>query len=139
VDQRRRLTSSAVIIAAITTVVSLPGPVLAADAAEVESLRREVRQLQADLQVLRTAVAEATELERLRSTNLARQMRDPHKAAEAQPAPPPIATAEAPSASREASAVMSPTAAEDRPARAKHRRNRHTSRGRAKAGKVQAR
>jgi hypothetical protein len=138
VDQRRR-TSSAVIIAAITTVL-LPGPVLAADAAEVESLRREVRQLQADLQMLRTAVAEATELERLRSTNLAKQMREPQKAAEAaQPAPPPIASAEAPGASRETNAVVSPTAGEERPARAKHRRNRHTSRGRAKAGKVQAR
>ena len=74
--QRRRLTSSAFIIALVTTFV-LPGPVSAADTSEVESLRSEVRQLQAQLQVLRTAVAEATELEGRRSANLARQMRDP--------------------------------------------------------------
>ena len=73
--QRRRLTSSAFIIALVTTFV-LPGPLSAADASEVESLRSEVRQLQAQLQVLRTAVAEATELEGRRSANLARQMRE---------------------------------------------------------------
>lgn len=140
-DHRRRLTSSAVIIAAIATIL-LPAPVLAADAAEVESLRREVRQLQADLQVLRTAVAEATELERLRSTNLARQMKAVQQSAAAEPqppSPPPVASAEAPSASRETNAAMAPAAADERPARAKHRRNRHTSRGRAKATKVQTR
>jgi hypothetical protein len=137
VDQRRRLTSSAVIIAAITTVL-LPGPTLAADAAEVESLRHEVRQLQSDLQVLRTAVAEATELERLRSTNLARQMKAPQQASEPPPAPP-VATAEVPSASRDTNAVVSPAAAEQRPARAKHRRTRNTGRGRSKAVKAHAR
>ena len=137
-NHRRRLTSSAVIIAAIATVL-LPAPGLAAEAAEVESLRREVRQLQTDLQVLRNAVAEATELERLRSANLAKQMKAVQQiAAEPQPAPP-VASAEPPGASRETNAALAPAAADERPARAKHRRNRHTSRGRAKATKVQTR
>jgi hypothetical protein len=96
----------------------------------VESLRNEVRQLQAQLQALRSAVADATELEGRRSANLVTQMREPQGAPVAQPAPP-VASSETP-------AVAAPAADEDKPARSKHRR-KHTSRGRSKASKVQPR
>lgn len=134
--QRRRLTSSAFVVAIITTLL-LPGPVSAADTSEVESLRSEVRQLQTQLQALRSAVAEATELEGRRSTNLAKQMREPQGVAVAETLPPTSAT-ETPSRSRETTAVAASAAADDKPARAKHRR-KHTSRSRSKAGKVQSR
>ena len=134
--QRRRLTSSAFIIALVTTFV-LPGPLSAADSSEVESLRSEVRQLQAQLQVLRTAVAEATELEGRRSANLAKQMREPQGAAVAETLPPTTAS-ETPSRSREITAVAAPAAADDKPARSKHRR-KHTSRSRSKASKAHPR
>lgn len=132
--QHRRLTSSAFIIALVTTLL-LPGPVSAADASEVESLRNEVRQLQAQLQTLRSAVAEATELEGRRSANLARQMREPQGMAVAETLPP-TSAAEPATSSREARAVAALAAGEDKPARTKHRR-KHTSRGRSKASKTQ--
>ena len=130
--QRRRLTSSAFVVALITTFL-LPGPVSAADTSEVESLRNEVRQLQAQLQALRSAVVEATELEGRRSANLAKQMREPQGAPVAQSAPP-VASAETLPPSREI-ATIAAAAAEDKPARAKQRR-KHTSRSRWKASKV---
>lgn len=134
--QRRRLTSSAFIIAIVTTLV-LPGPASAADTSEVESLRNEVRQLQAQLQTLRSAVAEATELEGRRSANLAKQMREPQGVAVAETLPPTTVT-ENSTRSRETTAVAAPAAADDKPARSKHRR-KHTSRSRSKTSKVQPR
>jgi outer membrane murein-binding lipoprotein Lpp len=136
VTQRRRLTSSAFIIAIVTTLV-LPGPVSAAETSEVDSLRNEVRQLQSQLHALRSAVAEATELEGRRSANLAKQMREPQGAALAETLPP-TTDSEPPSRSRGTAAVAAPDAADDKPARSKHRR-KHTSRSRSKASKVQTR
>jgi len=95
----RRLTSSAFVIALVTTLL-LPGRVSAADTGEVESLRSEMRQLQGQIQALRSAVAEATELEARRSANLAKQMREPQGVAVAQSAPP-AASAETLPPSRE--------------------------------------
>ncbi len=131
--QRRRLTSSAFVVALITTFL-LHGTVSAADTSEVESLRNEVRQLQAQLQALRSAVVEATELEGRRSANLARQMREPQGAPVAQSAPP-LASADTLPPSRETTAIAASAAADDKPARAKQRR-KHTSRSRSKATKV---
>lgn len=129
-SQNRRLTSKAVIIAVAATVF-WPGPVLADDAAEVESLRREVRQLQAQMHVLRTAVAEATELERQRSAKLVKQLGEPRAATEPEPSPPaPVAMTEPATGSRETSAAAAPAGGEERTSRTKHRRHRHSSRSR---------
>jgi len=136
VTHRRRLTSSAFVIALVTTLL-LPGRVSAADSSEVESLRNEVRQLQSQLQALRSAVAEATELEGRRSANLAKQMREPQSAAVAETLPPTSAAEPAPEA-QEARAIPAPAASEKPTARAK-RRNRHSTRARSKASRLQAR
>jgi hypothetical protein len=128
----RRLTSSAVIV--VITAILLPGPVSAAEASEVEDLRREVRQLQSQLQMLRTAVIEATEFERQRSTILAGRLKDPPKASEPEPdAPMPVT--EAPATSRETKPATVAAAADDRPVRAKNRRHRHRARSRSKSGR----
>jgi len=132
VTQRRRLTSSAFIIALVTTFL-LPGPLSAADTSEVESLRSEVRQLQAQLQVLRSAVAEATELEGRRSANLARQMRDSGQNAAVAETLPPTGSDTGVSA-REARVLPAPAVATAEPtARGKQRRNRHSTRARSKS------
>jgi hypothetical protein len=136
VIHRRRLTSTAFVIALVTTLL-LPGRVSAADSGGVESLRNEVRQLQSQLQALRSAVAEATELEGRRSANLAKQMREPQGAAVAETLPPTSATEPATEA-REVRALPAPAASEKPTARAKHR-NRHSTRARSKASRVQAR
>jgi hypothetical protein len=131
VTQRRRLTSSAFIIAIVTTLL-LPGPSSAADTSEVESLRSEVRQLQAQLQVLRTAVAEATELEGRRSANLARQMREGQSAPVAETLPP--TGSEPATSAREPRVLPAPAVATAEPtARGKQRRHRHSTRARSKS------
>jgi plastocyanin len=56
--------------------LALPRPVWAAEAAEIEELRREVRQLQSQLQSLRTAVSEAAEMDRQRAAILTRALKN---------------------------------------------------------------
>lgn len=137
VSRASRLTSRAVIAAIIVT-ISFPGPLSATDASDAEALRREARQLRAELAVLRTAVAEAAELELQRSANLSKQMRDLKNGSEPGPAPP-VASTETGGGSREINAALPPTAAEERPARVKHRRHRHSTRSRSKATRSKTR
>jgi hypothetical protein len=136
-SQIRRLTSRAVIAAIILT-VSVPGPAAAADPGEVEKLRSEAQQLRAELQALRAAVAEASELELQRASNLSKQMKDLKNAPQPESAPA-VATSETGSGSREVNGVLPPTAGEERTPRAKHRRHRHTSRSRSKASRSKTR
>jgi plastocyanin len=81
--------------------MAVPRAAWAADASEVEELRREVRQLQSQLQALRTAVAEAAEFDRQRAALLTKALKNVGAASsEAAPpkseAPPPRASAPPP-------------------------------------------
>jgi plastocyanin len=77
--------------------IALPRAAWAAESGDVEELRREVRQLQAQLQALRTAVADAAEFDRQRAALLTRALKNIGNGSEAPPArseaPPPRASA----------------------------------------------
>ena len=53
--------------------MAVPRAAWAAESSEVEELRREVRQLQAQVQALRTAIGEAAEFDRQRAALLTRR------------------------------------------------------------------
>lgn len=90
------LTSAGLVVALV------PGGVArAAETSDVQDLRREVKQLKAEVNALQVVLAETTELERQRSANLTRAV----KAMDA-PTPPPAA----PAASAD-DAPLAPTAA----------------------------
>jgi hypothetical protein len=109
------------------------GEAWAADAAEVQDMRREVAQMRGQVQALLSAVTEATELERQRSASLSRAIKEMASAAPAPAAPPP--SAPAPSAdpandARPASAPSIRPASGDEKPRAKTRRHRRSGRHR---------
>jgi len=79
--------SRALIAGVAAAVLALPHPVWAAESADVEDLRREVRQLQSQLQSLRTAIAEAAEMDRQRAAILTRALKNLATTSEAAPAP----------------------------------------------------
>ena len=68
--------SRALIAGVAAALLALPHPVWAAESADVEELRREVRQLQSQLQSLRTAIAEAAEMDRQRAAILTRALKN---------------------------------------------------------------
>jgi hypothetical protein len=129
---RREKTISVAVNIAVATAVLLSGPVAwAADSREVEDLRSEVRQLQAQVQAMRTAMVELSEVER-RSAALSVGPNTPEPA----PLPP---TADAGTEARESSTVRASSTGADRPARSsKHRRHRSSSRSRSKASRGSA-
>src|SRR5262245_39341200 len=105
-SQRRKAIARATMIAALAAGL-LPARVAwAAGSSEVQDLRRQVSQMRAEVQALQLALAETTELERQRSANLTRALKDP-AGAPAPAAPPPAA----PSGSEPASAAPAPTRA----------------------------
>jgi len=68
--------SRALIAGVAAALLAVPHPVWAAESAEVEELRREVRQMQSQLQSLRTAIAEAAEMDRQRAAILTRALKN---------------------------------------------------------------
>jgi plastocyanin len=68
--------SRALIAGVAAALLALPHPVWAAESADVEELKREVRQLQSQLQSLRTAIAEAAEMDRQRAAILTRALKN---------------------------------------------------------------
>jgi plastocyanin len=108
--------SRALIAGIAAALLALPHPVWAAESAEVEELRREVRQMQSQLQSLRTAIAEAAEMDRQRAAILTRALKnlssasdsaaprsEPAPRAAAEPAPPPARPSASAPAPRRAS------------------------------------
>ena len=70
----RTPTATKALIAAFAAIlVAMPRAAWAAESSDVEELRREVRQLQAQVQGLRTAIAEAAEFDRQRAALLTRR------------------------------------------------------------------
>jgi len=68
--------SRALVAGVAAALLALPDPVWAAESADVEELRREVRQMQSQLQSLRTAIAEAAEMDRQRAAILTRALKN---------------------------------------------------------------
>jgi Tfp pilus assembly protein FimV len=134
---RGNWTSRGISIAAVTAAL-LTGPVAAAaDARDVEELRAEVRQLQADLQALRGAMTEMSEVEQ-RYAALAKAPARGPSAPEPRSAPP-MAVSDADTGGREPSSSRVAAGGSDSSARkSKHRRHRQPSRSRAKAGRASA-
>lgn len=68
-------TVTKVLLAACAASLAVPRAAWAADAADVEELRREVRQLKSQIQALRTAITEAAEFDRQRAALLTRALK----------------------------------------------------------------
>jgi plastocyanin len=103
--------------------IAVPRAAWAAESSEVEDLRREVRQLQAQLQGLRQAIADAAEFDRQRAALLTKALKNlgtvgkesqseaPRASAPPPPPPSPPPRAEAGPSPRRASAIASNTVA----------------------------
>ncbi|HVT07351.1 MAG TPA: carboxypeptidase regulatory-like domain-containing protein [Polyangia bacterium] len=89
---------------------ALPRIALGAEASDVEDLRREVRQLQAQMQALRSAISEAAELDRQRAAVMTRALKNLPSIPEAEYSAP-AKSDPAPAPSRSASASAAPAAA----------------------------
>src|SRR5204863_9003943 len=101
----RTSTATKAFVAAFAAVLmALPRAAWAGESTEVEELRREVRQLQSQLQALRTAITEAAEFDRQRAALLTRALKSIGGSAEAAPAKSEMA---APRASEPAAATES--------------------------------
>ena len=129
-NHRRTQFATATLIAVFATGL-LPDDAWAADAGEVQELRQEVRQLRADLQTLTAAVAETTELERQRSANLSRAMKE-----QSTPSQPPARATEVASSAGETTPPAAPSVTRDDQSGKKssrRRRHRRSPRSRSKA------
>ena len=118
----RTSTATKAFVAAFAAIsMALPRAAWAGESTEVEELRREVRQLQSQLQALRTAITEAAEFDRQRAALLTRALKNIGGSAEAAPAKSEMA---APRASEPAAATESrpPAASSRREAREAARR-----------------
>lgn len=134
-NHRRKQFATATLIAVFATTGLLPDEAWADDPAEVQELRQEVRQLRADLQTLTAAVAETTELERQRSANLSRAMKE-----QSSPSQPPAPAREVASSAGETTPAAAPSVTRDDPGRKSSRRRRHrrSPRSRSKASRPHA-
>jgi len=134
-NHRRKQFATATMIAVFATGL-LPDETWAADASELQELRQEVRQLRADLQTLTAAVAETTELERQRSANLSKAMKE-----QSAPSQPPAPAREVASGAGETTPPAAPSVTRDDQGGKKssrRRRHRRSPRSRSKASRPHA-
>jgi hypothetical protein len=134
-NHRRTQFAAATMIAVFGTGL-LPDDAWAADPAEVQELRQELRQLRADLQTLTAAVAETTELERQRSANLSKAMKE-----QSTPSQPPARATEVASGLGETAPPSAPSVTRDDQSGKKssrRRRHRRSPRSRSKASRPHA-
>jgi hypothetical protein len=132
VSRRGTWISNAAIIAAVTAVLLPDATAWASDGREVEELRAEVRQLQADLQALRGAMAEMSEVEQ-RYAALSKAPSGGPSPPEPRPAAPMLETAAETVGRAPGPPRVSSDATEGSARKTRHRRNRRSSRSRAKA------
>jgi len=131
VNQRRPI-AMGMMIAVMAAGLLPAGEAWAADAAEMQEMRREVAQMRGQVQVLLSAVTEATELERQRSASLSRAIKEMASAAPA-PAPAPAAPTPSTEPATETRPSTTPTvrpASGDEKPKAKTRRHRRSGRHR---------
>jgi hypothetical protein len=133
VIQRGKVISNAIVAAAIAAVL-LPAPIaLAADAREADELKGEIRQLQVQVQALRSAMAELSELDRQEYYLVSRA---PGGLGSSEAAPTQMLATVEP---REPTPARVSADTAERPSRAsKSRRHRHSSRSRSKSGRSSA-
>jgi hypothetical protein len=125
-NERKGSIVKLVMIAVLATGLS-PADARAAEAGEVQDLRRELGQLRAETQALQTALAEMAELDRQQAANLARALNG--DAAPAKATPPPAAPAPSDAAATETRPPATQSAPSSggtskRRSKAKHRRHR---------------
>lgn len=123
----RRQTAIATFATVLAAGLTPAGVAWAADSGEVQDLKREVSQLRSEIQVLQAALAEATELERQRSVNLVRAVKE---SANADPADAPAGSVAEPTRPAAPAATAAP-ADKSRSSSHQHRR-RHSPRSRSK-------
>jgi plastocyanin len=115
--------SKALVAGFAAILIAVPRAAWSADASEVEDLRREVRQLQSQIQGLRQAIMEASEFDRQRASLLSKALKNLGSAPEAksEPAPrgvekptplPPPAPARAEASARRPAPVAAPAPVE---------------------------
>ena len=133
--QRGKLSSNVVVVAVVTAMLLPEAVVWGADARDVDELRSEIRQLQGQVQSLRSALGEMSELEQQRSAAVAKSLGGAQGTSEPTPVAP-VASTEIDASARQASPAEVSSARADRPARpARHRRHKH-SKSRSKPSRV---
>jgi hypothetical protein len=128
---KKAIATAALIAGLAATGLSPAGVAWAADGSDIQDLRREVSTLRAEVEALQKVIAETTELERQRSANLTRAVRDSATPAEPAPSAGTDATTAPPAPPR----PTPPAASADddqRPSPARHRRHRRSPRSRSK-------
>jgi len=139
--RRSAIATAALIAVAVAGVTSLSPPAAVArpaDPKDVQELKREVSQLRAEMQALQAALAETTELERQRTANLTRALKDdaapvgPTSAAPPPAAPaPPAERSEPAEGAREAAPAAPSSGASGDKARKTARQRHHRRSGRS--------
>ena len=135
-NPRKTAIATVITVAVAAAGLSPTGVARAADTSEVQELKREINQMRAEVQALQVVLVEATELERQRSVNLARAMKEP---AAPPPASAPAGNSEPASAPPEPTRAAASVTASDKSdksrAATRHRRHRHSPRSsRSKLG-----
>ena len=128
---RKTAIATVVTIAVAATGLAPTGVARAADSSEVQELKREISQMRAEVQALQVVLAEATELERQRSVNLSRAVKE----SATPPAPAPAGNSEPASAPPEparAAAAPSASPSEKTSSTSRHRRHHRSPRSRSK-------
>jgi len=134
----RNSISPKAIVAGLVAVCFLPPRTArAAEASDVEEVRRQVHQLEAQVQALRAALSEAAELDRQRAAVITRALKNLPSASEAAP-PPPVAKSEPPPPARPAPPVSEP-APPLRPRAEPSASSRHASSSDAPLGAIRGR
>ena len=107
------------LVGLIAVSFALPRIALGAEASDVEDLRREVRQMQGQLQALRAAIGEAAELDRQRAAVMSRALKNLPSIPEAEFSAP-AKSEPAPAPSRSAAAGAAPSSAAPRASASSH-------------------
>jgi hypothetical protein len=120
-------------IAVVAAGLSPAADAWAADASEIQDMRREVAQMRAQVLALQSAVLEATELERQRSAALNKAIKELSSApAPAAPPPPAPAPSTEPASEPRPSSPPSvrPASGDEKPKSTRQRRHRRSGRSR---------
>lgn len=134
---RNSISSKTIIAGLVAVCLVLPRAVWGAEPSDLDEVRRELRQLEAQVQALRAALSEVADLDRQRAGVITRALKNLPSASEAAP-PPPIARSEPPPPARaapQASEPASPSRSRAEPSSA----SRRASAGETSVGTIRGR